>query len=592
METSEKISKLRELMTREGIDACYVPSCDAHMGEYVGDHWKCREWITGFTGSAGMAVITRDDAGLWADGRYFIQAARQIEGSGVRLFKIAEPGFPTCEEWLAEVLPQGGCLAIDGSVLSASAMKGFSDALERKSITIRTDLDPIGAIWEGRPEIPADPAFLHEDRYAGKSRGDKLAEVRAAMEKRGADYYILTALDEICWLYNIRGNDIPCNPYVTSFAVIGRDAAYLFADSAKVPESVRGALAESNVTVLKYAGVYAFVKSIASPASILYDPEKTNVSLVRAIQPSVKKIEAEGLVTPLKAVKNDVEIANIRDCYMKDGTAVVRLFKWLKENVAKGGITEMDVDEKGQEIRKKLPLFMDLSFNTIAAYGANAAMMHYAPKPDSQAVLKPSGMFLLDSGCQFLNGTTDITRTIALGPVTDEEKKDFTLTLKSVIALSTAKFLYGATGSNLDVLARMPMWQNGMDYKCGTGHGVGYFSTVHEAPQRFAKTPNTAVLEKGMTITVEPGVYKEGRHGIRTENTVLVTEDEKTADGQFMKFETLCFLPIDRNIIVPAMLTEAERRWINDYHRQVYDKLSVYLDDGEKEWLKAETAEI
>ena len=592
MKTSEKIFKLRELMEREGIDACFVPSCDAHLSEYVGEHWKSRRWITGFTGSAGTAVITADDAGLWTDGRYFIQAAKEIEGSGVRLFKMGEPGVPTCEEWLAEVLPQGGCLAVDGTTFAVSEMKTMTDALDGKAITIRTDLDPVGSIWEDRPGIPADRLFLHDDMYAGKTRMEKMEQIRELMKKQKADYYLLSALEEICWLFNIRGNDIPYNPYVTSFALIGMNTAYLFVDPDKVPADARHSLEAGNIKVMEYTAVYDFLKAIKGPASVIYDPEKTNISLVQSIPASVRKIEAQGLTAPLKAVKNEVEIKNIRDCYLKDSTALVKLFKWLKENVASEEITELDVDNKGIEIRKELPLFMDLSFGTIAAYADHAAMMHYAPTPDKQYTLKPKGFFLLDSGCQFLNGTTDITRTIALGELTDEEKRDFTLTLRSVIALSTAKFLYGATGSKLDILARMPMWEHGMDYKCGSGHGVGYFSGVHEGPQRFGMKPNNYVLEKGMTITNEPGVYKEGRHGIRTENTLLIVEDETTECGTFMRFEDLCFLPIERKAIIPEMLTAFEKNWINDYHRQVYDKLSKYLDDEHKTWLTAETAEI
>ncbi|MEI8199938.1 MAG: aminopeptidase P family protein [Eubacteriales bacterium] len=592
METGSKIESLRNMMAKEGIDACLVPGCDAHMSEYTGEHWKSRQWISGFTGSAGTAVITRDDAGLWTDGRYFIQAANQLAGSGIRLFKMGEPGVPSYEEWLAEVLPQGGCLAVDGTSFSAGAMKTMTDALSDKAATIRSDLDPVGSVWEDRPGIPKDRVFLHDVLYAGRDRREKMVEIRESMKKRGADYYLLSALEEICWLYNIRGNDIPYNPYVTSFAVIGKDTSYLFVDPDKVPEDVLGALAADGVLLSKYTEIYDFIKDIVSPASILFDPEKTNISLVHSIRPSVRKIEAEGLAAPCKAVKNDIEISNIRDCYMKDSVALVRLFKWLKDNVSEKEITEIDVDNKALEFRKELPLFVELSFGTIAAYGDHAAMMHYAPTPENQYTLKPRGFFLLDSGCQFQNGTTDITRTIALGPLTDEEKKDFTLTLKSMIALSTAKFMYGATGSKLDILARMPMWEHGLDYKCGSGHGLGYFSGVHEGPQRFSMKPNNAVLEKGMTITDEPGVYKEGMYGIRTENTLLIVEDETTQCGTFMRFEDLCFLPIDRSAILAEMLSTAERTWINRYHSQVYDKLSVYLDEEHQVWLKAETESI
>lgn len=591
METSEKLVLLRDWMTKTGIDACLITSSDAHLSEYVGDHWKGRQWITGFTGSAGTAVITKNDAGLWTDGRYFIQAANQLDGSGVRLFRMTEPDVPTYGEWLADVMPAGGCLCIDGSTISVSDLKKTADVLADKSIEIRTDLDPVGSIWDDRPELPRDKVFLHDYVFAGKSRGEKLAQIREQMKKNDASYYLLSAIDEICWLYNIRGNDIPFNPFVTSFALISESTAALFVDTAKVPEAVRESLDEGNIQIREYGEIYGFLSELDG-CTLLYDPEKTNAALVASLQVSVRKKELPGLVTPLKAVKNEVEIKNIYDAFIKDATALVRLFKWLREAVPAGHVTELDVDAKGLAFRKELPLFMGLSFGTISAYGDHAAMMHYAPKYDNQYTLEARGFYLIDSGAHFLNGTTDITRTIALGPLSMEEKKDFTLVLKSLIALSKAKFLYGATGSNLDVLARIPMWENGLDYKCGTGHGLGYFSSVHEAPQRFAIKQNDAKLEKGMIITVEPGVYKEGRYGIRTENTLLVVEDEVTQCGTFMRFETLCYLPIDRSALLPEMLTGSERSWINQYHEKVFEKLSPHLDEEHREWLKKETAAI
>ena len=592
MKTIEKLTLLREWMTKKGADICYVPSSDAHMSEYTGLHWRSRAWLTGFAGSAGTAVITADDAGLWTDGRYFIQAEKELQGSGIRLFKMGEPGVATCEEWIAGQIGEGGRIAADGRVLSVDSRKALEKALTGKSAVFLTDADPFEAIWNDRPDISPDPVFVHEEIYAGESRGHKLMELRTKMAKGKGDYYILTATDEICWLFNIRGSDVPYNPFVTAFALIGREDAILFANPRKFDEEVRKVLSGDRIEIRDYDAVYDTVHALEGNLSLLYDPEKTNVRIAGSVRPEIRVTETESLVIPMKAVKNDTEIKNIRDSYLKDATALVRLFKWIQDNVSKRPITELEVDEKGLEFRSELPLFKGLSFGTIAAYGKNAAMMHYAPKPESKAVLEPHGFFLLDSGCQFLNGTTDITRTLALGELTGEEKTDFTLTLKSLIALSSAKFLYGATGPNLDVLARMPMWQNGMDYKCGTGHGVGYFSTVHEAPQRFAKTASGAKLEKGMIITVEPGVYKEGKHGIRTENTLLVVEDGTTSDGTFMRFETLCYLPIDLKAIVPGMLSDFEKDWLNRYHADVYSKLSPFLDDEHKGWLKDQTAPI
>lgn len=592
METREKLSLLRQWMDKENIDACFVPSSDAHMSEYVGEHWKSRQWITGFTGSAGTAVILKESAGLWTDGRYFIQAARELEGSGIKLFKMGEPGVPTVEEWLKETLPSGSRLAVDGRTVSVRTMDTLSKATEGKSITFLTNKDPVGAVWQDRPEIPGESIFLHDEALAGKSRAEKLTLIRTAMKSHGADYYLLPVLDEVCWLLNIRGRDIPFNPYVTSYVVVGPDSACLFTDPRKVPGEAVRALADGGVRVQDYEAVYGYLNALEAPAALLLDPEKTNVRLRTSVPEAIRVIEAPSLVTPLKAVKNDTEIGHIRDAYLKDCTALVCLFKWIKETVAQGSITELDVVEKGLEFRRKLPLFQELSFAAISAYGEHAAMMHYMPVPEAQYMLQPEGFFLLDSGSHFHNGTTDITRTLALGPLTNEQKKDFTLVLKSVIALSTARFLYGATGSSLDILARKPMWDNGLDYKCGTGHGVGYFSNVHEEPQRFSTKPNMARLEKGMIITVEPGVYKEGRHGIRTENTLLIVEDETTEFGTFFRFEELCYLPIDREAILPTLLTDDERSWLNRYHQEVYDRLSGFLDNEHREWLKRETAAI
>ncbi|WP_019911930.1 aminopeptidase P family protein [Paenibacillus sp. HW567] len=594
METREKLSMLRQWMDKENIDVCYVPSSDAHMSEYVGEHWKSREWISGFTGSAGTAVILKESAGLWTDGRYFIQAAQELEGSGIALFKMGEPGVPTIEEWLKEVLPSGSRLALDGRTVSIRTMETLSKATEGKNIVFLTDKDPIGAIWQDRPEIPGESIFLHAEELAGTSRAEKLTLIRTAMKSLGADYYLLPVLDEICWLLNIRGRDILYNPYVTSYVVVGPDSACLFTDLRKVPEEAVRALADDGIRVQAYDAVYGYLNGLEAPAALVLDPAKTNVRLRTSIAEVIRVIEAPSLVTPPKAVKNDTEIGHIRDAYLKDCTSLVRLFKWIKDNVDQGGITEIDVVDKSLEFRGQLPLFQEFSFAAISAYGDHAAMMHYKPVPEAQYTLKPEGFFLLDSGCHFHNGTTDITRTLALGPLTDEQKKDFTLVLKSVIALSTARFLYGSTGSSLDILARKPLWDNGLDYKCGTGHGVGYFSNVHEEPQRFSHKPNMAVLEKGMLITVEPGVYKEGRHGIRTENTLLVVEDETTEFGTFFRFEELCYLPIDREAILPSLLTDSERSWLNLYHQEVYNRLSGtgMLSTGDLEWLKRETAAI
>ncbi|MBP2114411.1 aminopeptidase P family protein [Paenibacillus silagei] len=588
----EKVHKLREWMAERGIAACVVLSGDAHISEYEGEHWKSRRWITGFTGSAGTAVITLTDAGLWTDGRYYIQAERELEGSGIRLFRMAEPGVPQWDEWLAEQLPQGACMAVDGRTLSVSAMKGLQAKLAEKGIQAITDLDPVGAIWTDRPAIPAEPLMLHDEQYAGLSRVDKLEQVRQAMKRKGADYYVLAALDDLCWLFNIRGRDIPFNPYVTAFAAVGVHHAILFAGGHKATPEDKETLARDGVEIKEYDDILPFLQTLPEAASVLYDPNKTGYSLAAAIPESASIMEAPGLVVALKSIKNEVEIRNIRDVYLKDAVALVGLFKWLQETVPVRPVTEVEADQKGLELRRQQPLFAELSFSSISAYGANAAMMHYSPSADHLVLLEAKGLYLLDSGSHFLNGTTDITRTLVLGALTDEEKRDFTLVLKSVIALSTAKFLYGSTGSTLDILARKPMWDHGLDYKCGTGHGVGYYSNVHEEPQRFSFKPNEVRLEPGMIITVEPGVYKEGRHGIRTENTLLITEDVTTEFGRFLKFEDLCYLPIDLRAIEPSMLSSEELEWVNHYHAEVYDKLAPLLDEEHRLWLKRETGAL
>lgn len=590
MQTSEKVKTLRKIMEREGADAVIVPSCDAHQSEYVGEHWKSRRFITGFTGSAGTAVILKNKAGLWTDGRYFIQAANQLKGSGIDLYKMNVQGVPTFEEWLKSELPAGGCVTFDGNVISVNQYRALEKTLSGKKIRFAADKDLVGEVWTDRPEIPKDKIFDHDVKYAGKSRLEKLTQIRFKMEEKGATHYLLSALDEICWLFNIRGNDIPCNPYVTAYALIASDSACLFLDMDKVTDTIRKDFHKDSISLINKEDIFEELKNLKD-AAVAFDPEKTNIMLFNSLN-KAKKIECKSFVTPLKAVKNAVEIENIKDSYVKDAVALVKTFKWFQENAAGGKITETDIDKKAEGFRKEQPLYVELSFDTISAYKDHAAMMHYIPKKESEYTIKDEGMYLIDSGSQFQNGTTDITRTLVLGMLTEEQKRDFTLVLKSLIAMTTTKFLYGATGSNLDVIARIPMWENGLDYKCGSGHGVGYLSTVHEAPQRFSQTPNTDVLEPGMTITIEPGVYKESKYGIRTENTLLVVEDSQTDCGKFLRFETLCYLPIDRRGILPEMLSEKEHKWINEYHKEVYQKLSPYLDEAHKEWLKKETAEI
>lgn len=591
MEIKERISKLRELMVKSNVEAYIVPSADPHLSEYVGEHFKARAWISGFTGSAGTVVFTKHKAGLWTDGRYYIQAEKQLKGSGIELFKAAEIGTPTYTQWLREELKQGETVGFDGMLFSASGAEKLEKQLQSKDIKINSTLDLISPIWEQRPEVPSDEIFVHDTKYCGLTREEKLNKIREVMKNSGGNYYLLSSLDDICWLFNIRGNDIPNNPFVLSYSLVGEKESFLFLDKTKVNPSVEEELRNSGVIIKDYNEIYSVLRHINDTSSIIVDYDSVNYSLIDSINKKARKIHKPNLTTMIKAVKSPIEVENMKEAYIKDGAALVRLFKWIKEN--SGTITEVDAVKKAEELRRNEPLCLGPSFDSIACYKENAAMMHYNPyNEETPVALKKQGFFLLDSGGQYLKGTTDITRTIVLGDLTEEEKRDFTLVLKSVIALSTAKFLYGTTGSNLDILARKPLWEEGLDYKCGTGHGIGFLGSVHEMPQRFSQVPNNITLEKGMVITIEPGVYKEGRHGVRTENTVIVTEGEKTEFGQFMYFEDLCYVPIDLSAVVKEMLTDFEINWLNSYHEKVYKLLSPQLDEQCKEWLLNQTRAI
>lgn len=592
MNIRDRVEELRQLMRTNQMDAYIVPSFDAHQSEYVAEHWKGREWISGFTGSAGTVVITLEDAGLWTDGRYYIQAVKQLEGSGIRLFRMADPGVPFYSEWLADVLHEGSVVGFDGNVFSIHMVRRMEKDLKAKKIGLKMNQDFIGDLWEDRPEIPKGSMFTLDVKYAGKSRVDKLNEVRKEMKTIGANYYILTSLDDIAWLLNIRGADVPNNPVVISNVIVAEENCYLFIDSCKVPPVVKLELGAEGIELKAYDDIHMFLGNLSGGDSIILDANKTNSNLYNAINTNTKKIESPDITTNLKAVKNEIEINNVRWCEIKDGVAMVKFIKWLKSVVPKEQITEIAAEEKLEDFRRAQEGFVGPSFDTIAGYGEHAALMHYKATKETQFTLQNEGFLLVDSGGQYYDGTTDITRTIVLGKLTDEQKRDFTLVLKGFIALSSVKYLYGATGSNLDVLARQPIWQYGIDYKCGTGHGVGFFLNVHEGPQGIRNGTSTVVLEKGMIITNEPGIYLEGKYGIRTENMMLVVEDEKTEFGQFMKFEAITYCPIDLAGIHTDMLTESEKEWLNHYHQEVYTKLAPYLNDEESAWLREETREI
>lgn len=593
LKVNDRIKGLRNLMKERGIKAYIIPTYDPHQSEYIADHYKTRVWISGFTGSAGTVVVTEDEAILWTDGRYFIQAEKELEGSEIQLYKMGIPGFPTYMEWLRDNLNDGDSLGFDGKIFPQEDVKRLEKEIGQKDIQFIDEYDLVGELWTDRPSKPKGKAFVHDVKYAGKTAREKIEEVREEMAKKGADYFLLGSLDDIAWLYNIRGRDIACNPVVISYALISKDEAWWFVDGDKLDDEVKSHLEENGIAIDEYDRVIDYVKDIKKGSKVFLDPARINRWLYKGIPEECEIVEGTNITSQLKGIKNSTEIENQKNAYIKDGVALVKFLYWLDNNVGKINITEVSAAEKLEEFRKEQEGFIEPSFDTIAAYKENAAMMHYkAEEGKSNYDLKKEGMFLIDSGGQYLDGTTDITRTIVLGDITQEEKRDFTLTLKGHINLIGARFLYGATGSNLDVLARYPLWQEGIDYKSGTGHGIGFLLNVHEGPHRISPIPNNVRLEKGMVVTIEPGVYRAGKYGIRIENVAVVVEDIETDSGQFMKFETISYCPIDLEAVDVEMLTDKERKWLNDYHEKVYQKLSPFLNEEEKEWLKNKTRRV
>ena len=593
MQVKERVQKLQELMKQNGIDAYIIPSSDAHQSEYVAAHWGSRKWITGFTGSAGTAVVTLENGnGLWTDGRYFIQAEKQLEDSSIELYKMGQPSVPTIAEWLKKNLKDGATIGFDGKVVSKSFYDSLDKALCSKEIKYNLENDLIGQIWNDRPEIPMDNFYSLDVKFAGKCRVEKLNEVREHMKAESITHFVLSSLDDIAWLFNIRGNDVPNNPVIISYALISMDEAILFVDFKKLTDNIKSELVKDGISIKEYDELGKCLKALNSKNVVSYDPAKTNMWIVNSLSSDVKKSEEQNYTTKLKAVKNDVELQNMRDSHVTDGVAMVKFLHWLDTNLGKEKITEISASDRLAQFRAEGENFKGLSFGTIAGYKEHAAMMHYSSTTETDVELLKEGMFLVDSGGQYLGGTTDITRTIVLGDLTSEQKRDFTLVLKGFIGLSRAKFLYGCTGTNLDILARGPLWQYGIDYKCGTGHGIGFFLNVHEGPHAIRNNYVPAILEEGMVMSNEPGVYKEGRHGIRIENLIVVRKDEETESGQFMSFETITFCPIDLNGVIVDMLSPEERAWLNSYHCEVYEKLSPSLNEEQRAWLKYNTRAI
>ena len=601
-QTNVKIGQLRDRMKELGIDAYLVPTADFHESEYVGEFFKCRHFLTGFNGTSGTAVITMDKAGLWTDGRYFVQAEEQLSGSEIKLYRMGEPEFPTLDEFLEEELPVDGCLGFDGRVVNSELGYGLQNLLQEKNVTINCSKDLVGEIWTSRPAMSCEPIWSLDVKYAGKSTVEKLSDLRDAMKKNKAQIHLMTALDEIAWLFNLRGNDIVNNPVFLSYALITQDEAYLYVqkeaikEDTKMGKEVCAALAEAKVQVKEYA---EFLQDVAALKNekILLERKKASFAVCESIDASCRIIDEMNPCATMKAVKNATEIENMRRAHLKDGIAVTKFMYWLKHTIGTCDMTEMTAAHKIEELRAEQGNYIEPSFVTIAAYKENAAMCHYHPSDEVCKKLKPEGLLLVDSGGQYLEGTTDITRTYALGPLTEKEKEYYTIVAAAMLKVSTMKFLHGCRGINLDYTIREAFWKRGLDFAHGTGHGVGYLSNVHERPNglRWKVVPerqDSAVIEPGMICSDEPGLYFAGDFGTRTENLILCVEDEKNEYGQFLKFEFLTKAPIDLEALDTRFMDDADIERLNTYHKDVYETISPYMNDEEKEWLKHVTREI
>ena len=593
----QRLNELRNEMKKRNIDIYVVPTSDFHESEYVGEYFKARKYITGFTGSAGTAVITMTEAGLWTDGRYFIQAANQLEGSSISLYRMGEEGVPTVKEFVKDKLKEGGCLSFDGRVINGNLGQDFEKIVERKKGSLHVDEDLVDIIWEDRPELSKEQSFVLDVKYAGKSVKDKLQEVRKEMQERKATVHIITSLDDIAWLLNIRGNDIKSFPVVLSYAVITMNECIWFANEEVLNDEVNRHLRENYVTIKAYNDIYDYLPTLSKDEVVLMDKSMVNFRICHSLHKDIKVVNAKNPTMLMKAIKNSIELENTRKAHIKDGVAFAKFMYWLKNNIGKENITEISASDYLEDCRREQVGFIEVSFDTISAYGANAAMMHYSATKETDAVLKPEGFLLVDSGGHYYEGSTDITRTIALGTLSEKQKLHFTTVARSNLNLAAANFLYGCSGLNLDILSRGPLWDMGIDYKCGTGHGIGYLLNVHEGPNGFRwrivpERNDSAPLEEGMITTDEPGVYLEGEYGIRTENELICLKGEKNEYGQFMHFENITYAPIDLDAIIPEEMTGRERKLLNEYHKMVFEKISPYLEKEEVEWLKLYTREI
>ena len=590
---NERVERLRSWMKENGISAFVFPSSDLHNSEYVADHWKSREWISGFSGSAGTAVVTLEHAALWTDSRYFIAAEKELKGTDFQLMKLRVEGTPSISEWLVRELSnyQKAVVGVDGNVNSFTEVSSMERELASKgNITVRTDADPMAELWMDRPVIPDNKVSLHPLEYSGESTSSKISRIRKQLADSGADGLLVTALDEIAWVLNLRGSDVHCNPVFVSYLLISPEKVVLYINNVKLLAEVKDYLTSEQIAVDAYEAVVDGLRSYEGK-SLLVDMSSTNYSLATAV-PTEKLCEGVSPIASMKAIKNEAEQEGFRAAMLRDGVAVVKFLAWLKPAVEAGGQTEISLDERLTALRAEQPKFKGISFDTIVGYEAHGAIVHYEATPETDIPVEPHGLVLIDSGAQYLDGTTDITRTIALGEITEEQRRVYTLVLKGHIQLDMCRFPAGACGSQLDAIARVPMWREGYNYMHGTGHGVGSYLNVHEGPHQIRMEWRPAPLQAGMTVTNEPGIYLEGKFGVRIENTLLIVPAETTPFGDFLKFETLTLAPIDTTPIVFEMLSEEEREWLNNYHHRVYESLKPYLTAVEQEWLRKATLPI
>ncbi len=593
----KEIARLREKMKEKEIDACLVPTSDFHGSEYVSDHFKCREYLSGFTGSAGTLVVTHTKAGLWTDGRYFLQAQKQLAGTGITLQKDRQPGVPTIEQYLCENLNKGQILAFDGRCIMEDRAAKIKKKLESVGVKICCDMDLAGDIWDERPPLPCEPVWPLSVEYAGEESRDKIEKVKEFLRKKGAQYLLLTSLEDIAWLLNMRGNDVESTPVILSYLFLGLERTIWYVQEKALSPQVKQLLDSEQIDTAPYGQIYEDLVKLPAGSTLYYDSAAVNSALAERIPEGVSKIEGINPTLLMKAVKNPTEVEQERKAHQKDGVAVTRFLYWLKTHVGKESITEMRAAEYLESLRRQQEHYVGPSFAPIIAYREHGAIVHYSAREETDIPIEPRSFLLADTGGHYLEGTTDITRTIALGKLTQEEKEMYTAVLRGHIQLASARFLYGCTGQSLDCLARMPLWEKGMDYNHGTGHGVGYLLSVHEGPNafRYRRSENgrgDCILEEGMITSDEPGVYLEGKFGIRLENMIVCQKDRENCYGNFLKFEPLTLVPFDLDAVLPEQMTEKEREWLNAYHRKVFEKISPYLSPEEQQWLREAVREI